>query len=170
MRTMQDSEPYGRCPICRLPIVPSRIENEAVCDSGHRFRYEQVGRTGAARRRVHRQRRRVESRPHRLPDTTADQLVRRFARQARQDHDERQEHYRPTSKRSHPRLHAEGAIPARLVHVRRGQPRGSHLPRLAAPTFSPVAPRAPATGASTQRRKPCAVLSSLLAAPGHAMQ
>lgn len=40
LEPVTDTTPYGRCPICQLPIVPSRIEKEAVCDSGHRFRYQ----------------------------------------------------------------------------------------------------------------------------------
>lgn len=40
---MSDETPFGRCPICRLPLVQSTAsEDEAVCDSGHRYRYESI--------------------------------------------------------------------------------------------------------------------------------
>ena len=36
-------EIFGNCPMCYLPLVESLLaEHEAVCDSGHRYRYTEI--------------------------------------------------------------------------------------------------------------------------------
>ena len=40
---MQNDLPFGRCPICNLPLVQStKQDDEAICDSSHRFRYQSI--------------------------------------------------------------------------------------------------------------------------------
>ena len=42
-QSVQEELPFGRCPICRLPLVQSTThEDEAVCDSSHRYRYQSI--------------------------------------------------------------------------------------------------------------------------------